>query len=268
MTTLRIGEYDSLGAVPAYWHLKQELRQDWWTFVPGTIPELDRALERDEIEVSLVSPLLIASAPADYLALPGLGYGARRHTRDMFLFSDMLLDDMDEMTISLPDESTAANLIQIITGHFLQFQNQFITGWGDADAFLLVGDPALRERQLGRYAYVYDVGDLWRHYTKSAMAYYLWAVKRDTLRRKREAVLDFYRSLRRGLTLHQDDWALTASRVQGYDWVRNPKTITQLWADVNHELSEEHLKGLEKYFVECMELGLIDEPPEIQYLEA
>ena len=267
MTTLRIGQYESLGTQPAYYHLLRELRQDHWQFVPAIPTDLDRALEHDEVDISLVSPLLLCTAPDDYLVLPGVGYGARRHTRNMFLFSDMLLDDIDEMTISIPGEITSATILQIVTGRYLQFQNEFIVGWGSAEAFLLVGDPALRERQLGRYAYVYDIGDLWRHYTGKHMVYGLWALKRETFRRRREEVLDFHRSLRRGIALMTGDWAVAAAQLRGYEWLRNPQTILQLWADLDFELTEEHLVGLQRYFTDCVESGIIEEPPEIAYAE-
>ena len=267
MAILRIGEYDSLGAVPAYFHLKSTFRQEHWRFAPAAMPDLDRALDRDEVDVGLVSPLLLASAPSDFLVLPGLGYAAARHTRDMFLFSDMLLDDMDEMTFSVPGECSASYMLQLVTGRYLQFQNQFITGWGNAEAFLLVGDHALRERLLARYAYVYDLGDLWRHYTGKPMVYLLWAVKKETFRRRREEVRDFHRTLQRGLELMRSDWAVTAAKLKGYDWVRSPQTITQLWTSVNYELSPPHYEGLDKFFDDCAEDGIIEEPPELEYAE-
>ena len=34
-----------------------------------------------------------------------MGYGGHGHMRDMLLFSDMYLDDMDELTVALPEES-------------------------------------------------------------------------------------------------------------------------------------------------------------------
>jgi len=105
----------------------------------------------------------------------------------MLFFSDILLDDMDELTVSLQEGAlTSSAIVKVVLGRYLQYQNQFINGWGPAEAYVLEGDPAVRERMLARYTYVYDVGDLWRHYTRMPMIYYVWvaAANRSGPRRR------------------------------------------------------------------------------------
>jgi chorismate dehydratase len=263
---LRIGEYHSLAAAPLYHALKRAAGPEHWVFIPGGPTELDHALERDQLDLTLASPLLAASAPLDYLVLPGLGYGAKRHVRDMLLFSDMLLDDMDEMTISLPGPTTATAMLQLLTNRYLQFQNQFIMGWGNAEAFLLAGDAALRERLLARYAYVYDLGDLWRHYTGQAMIYSLWMLKKETWRRKKSPIVAFERALRLAIAGAAADFKAVAASLAGYEWIK-PAAMTQLWGQINFELLPAHYDGLDRFFEECAEGGLIEEPPELEYAE-
>lgn len=264
---LVIGEHVSLGAAPFYFPLKYLFKEENWEFVQGTPADIDRALERNEVDVGLASPLTVASAPQDFLILPDLGYAARRHVRDILLFSDMLLDDMDEMAVSLPENSpVAADLIRVILGRYLGYQNVFINGWGNAEAYVLAGDPALRERILARYSYVYDVGDLWRHYTRASMIYYLWVVRKEILHRKKSMLVLFHRLLKQGVDTACSDFDRLAGLVNGYEWIKKPM-ISQLWNRVEYHLQPPHFEGLLKFYEDCADLGIIEDVPDLEYYE-
>lgn len=266
--TLRIGEYASLGTRPYFFTLQQLLKEPNWVFLQGTPAEVEQGLDRGELDVALASPLALAGSPLDYLVLPDLGYASRRHIRDVLLFSDMLLDDMDEMALSLPEGATVANaLIRLVLGRYLQYQNQFQIGWSSAEGYLLAGDPALRERILARYAYVYDLGDLWKHYTQKAMIYYLWVVKKEALRKKRLELSRFAKVLKKALEVSRADWDRFALLLPGYEWIKR-NMITSVWTQIDYDLTPAHFEGLAKFYEDCAEFGLIEEVPELEYFEA
>jgi chorismate dehydratase len=265
--TLKIGEYVSLGTMPYFFPLRHVFNEPSWSFTQGPPDELDGALTRGEVDVALASPLSLSSAPRDYLIFPDLGYAGHAHIKDVLLFSDMLLDDMDEMTVSLQEGFAAPGAImRVVLGRFLQYQNEFILGWGGADAFLLAGDAALRERLLARYAYVYDVGDLWRHYTGKAMIYNLWVVRKEAVREKEAMIVFFHRLLKQALAVARSDYSRLSSLAQGYEWLKK-NMFTQLWNQVEFELTPSHFEGLHKFYDECVEIGLIEEVPELEYFE-
>jgi chorismate dehydratase len=265
--TLRIGEYPSLGTMPFYFPLKHVFNEPNWTFVPGQPDELDAMLARGELDVALATPLAIAHAPHDYLIFPDLGYAGHAHVKDILLFSDLLLDDMDEMTLSLQEgHSVAAALMRIVLARYLQYQNEFIAGWGNAEAYLLAGDPALRERLLARYAYVYDVGDLWRHYTGKAMIYHLWVVHKEFPREKLPLMVLFQRLLKQAVAMARSDYNRLSTLLPGYDWLKKPLWV-QLWSQVEYELMPAHFEGLHKFYEDCAEIGLIEEVPDLEYFE-
>jgi|GEM_PF-6305273 len=265
---LRIGEYLSLGTYPYFFPLRNVFNEPNWLFISGTPAELEDHLHQGEVDVALVSPLSLTSAPRDFLVIPDVGYAANRHVREILLFSDMLLEDMDEMSVSLQNGAlTSSAIIRIVLENYLQYQNQYIEGWGSAESFVLEGDPALRERVLARYSFVYDVGDLWRHYTKEPMIYYLWAVRRQALHEKEEMVMFFYRMLRHALQVSGSDWNRLALLMEGYEWIKKP-LLHRLWTHIEYVLKPEHFEGLEKFFEDCQDTGIIDEAPELCFLES
>jgi len=265
---LRIGELATLGTMPFYYALKNRFPDPSWRFVPGSAGGLAQMLEEGEVDVTLAPPLTLTQSPRDYLVFPDLGYSGRGHIRDMLLFSDIYLDDMDEMTVAVPAESPqVAVLVQIILERYLHYQNQFIPGWGSAEAYVLDGDAALRERMLARYAYVYDVGDLWRHYTARGLSYYLWAVRTETVERNARAIALFHRRLHESLAWAGSDWDRLALQTKGYEWIRR-SMIKKLWEQVDYELKPEHLDGLNRLFEDCLDVGLIEEVPELQFYDS
>ena len=266
-TTLRIGEYRSLATLPYFFPLRHLFREPNWVFLQTAPHELEAALDKGELDLALVSPSALIQNPLDYLIFPDLGLAARGHVRDILFFSDMLLEDLDEMTVSVENGfSIAQNIVRLVLGRYLQYQNQFISGWGNAEAYVLTGDAALRERILARYAYVYDLGDLWRHYTGKAMIYYLWVVRKDALREKKALLSLFYRRLKQALEYSLADWSRLAGMVQGYEWLKRTM-IVQLWTQLEYQLQPPHFEGLLRYYEDCAEFSLLDEPPDLEYFE-
>ncbi|MFO8058543.1 MAG: MqnA/MqnD/SBP family protein [bacterium] len=264
---LVIGEYVSLGTYPYFFPLRNVFNEPNWVFVSGSPAQLEDYLHQGEVDVALVSPLSVVSAPRDFLVMPDVGYAANRHVREILLFSDMLLEDMDEMSVSLQSGAlTSAAMIRIVLDNYLQYQNQYIEGWGSAESFVLEGDPALRERVLARYSYVYDMGDLWKHYTKEPMIYYLWVVRRQALQEKEEMVVLFYRMLRHAIQVSSSDWNRLALLMQGYDWIKKPM-IHRLWNHIEYVLKPEHFRGLERFFEDCLDTGIIEETPALCFFE-
>src|SRR4030042_2585241 len=176
---LRIGETPAFHYLPYFYPLREYYPRPEYRLVPGTPVELSLLLRQGQLEIMPAPALEYALAPQDYLVLPGLGVGCRGPLGMALLFSDILLDDLDEGTVSLsPASVSAAAVLRIVLTKYLQYTVEFQAGWGDADAFLLVGDAALRERNLSRYNYIYDLGELWRYYTDLPLVVSLWRLRR------------------------------------------------------------------------------------------
>ena len=264
---LKIGECQNLNSMPFFYPLKNMFSEHNWEFVNGTIEDLDLALQKGEVDIALASPLSIISAPLDYVVLPDLGYASRGSVHDMLLFSDILLDDMEEMTFSLELASvTAPAMLQIILERYLMYQSQYISGWGSAESYLITGDSALRERTLSRYTYVYDLGNLWKHYTGNGMIYYMWVIKKSSLKNKENQVRLFHSNLKKSIESSRANWKNLAGKAKGYNWIK-PSIINKLWSKTEFELQPLHFDGLKYFYEDCADLGIIDDVPELEYFK-
>jgi chorismate dehydratase len=172
------------------------------------------------------------------------------------------------MTVSLPPTSASSvTLIKIILGKYMQFNNQFKTAWSEAEAHLLIGDSALRERSLERYPHTYDLGELWKENTGLPMVFAMWIVNREAAAEKREQLISLHHSLKNAIEEAKNDWPALAKGLGNYEWMSKQEVI-DYWEGLNFSLTSRHTKGVLTFYHDAEELNLVDEAPEeIEFME-
>jgi len=265
---LLIGEIPYMDCYPYFYPLKKNFNQTFFQFVQGHPADLNLMLRRDQIDVSISSSIEYCQNFDHYVVLPELCIGSSGPVGSVLLFSDLPLEDLDEMTISTTSASaTGVNLLKIILIKYLQFNSQFKTTWAEAEAHLLIGDSALREKILSRYQYYYDLGELWKEHTGLPMVFALWHVRREASVKKREQVISLYRALKSAVESARKDWSALAKTMVGYDWISQEETVNY-WKGIDYSLTSDHLKGLNKFYEDALELNLVEEiPAEIELME-
>jgi len=262
---LRIGEIPSLSYVPYFQSLREHYPQPEYRFLPGSPAEVGARLRQGQLDIGPAPALEYAHLPQDYLLLPGLGLGSRGPLPSALLFSDILLDDMEDSTISIsPGSVSAAAVLKIALAKYLQYSVEFQPGWGDADAYLLVGDAALRERSLARYNYVYDIGELWRYYTQQPLVVSLWVLRREAAQAKADLIRLLHRSLGYALETSEKNLDRLSRSVKGYEWIQ-PAQIAEFWKKLDYRLQPEHLEGLLRFYQDAEEIGLIEQTPTLEF---
>lgn len=262
---LRIGEIAGLHYLPYYHPLREYYLQPEYRFVRGTAAELSALLRQGQLDILPAPVLEYAAAPQDYLLLPGLGLACRGALGSALLFSDILLDDLDDGTVSVSAASvTAAAVLKIVLTKYLQYTVEFQTGWGDADAFLLVGDAALRERSLSRYNYVYDLGEIWRHYTQLPLVVAVWTLRREIGKAKSDLIQLLQRSLGYCLDFSQKDYSRLAREIKGYEWLSGNQKV-EVWSRIQYHLEPDHFDGLLRFYQDAEEVGIIEQAPAVEF---
>jgi chorismate dehydratase len=155
----------------------------------------------------------------------------------------------------------------------------------DADAALLIGDPALRvsiamersatpqldgsttcrpeaiglARAAGEELHVYDVVQQWRRMTGLAAVLAFWAARRATA--TPEIAGDFLASREYGIARIQEICARAERELQ------LPKQALEnyLRRNVDFSMDEENRRGLELYFHRAAELGLISQAKPVEW---
>jgi len=268
MQSLVIGEIPYLDCYPYFEPLRKSYHQEFFQYFTGHPTELNSALKRGQIDVSISSSIEYCQSFESYVLLPDMCIGSSGPVGSVLLFSDLPLEDLDEMTISLPPSSASSvNLIKILLGKYFQFNNQFKTSWSEAEAHLLIGDSALREKTLERYPHIYDLGELWKEQTGLPMVFAVWIVRRDSSVEKREQLVIFHQNLKLAIEDAKKNWDKLAAGLADYDWMKKEEVV-KYWRGVNFSLTSQHTKGLLQFYDDALELNLVeDAPEEIEFME-
>ena len=223
----------------------QDRRPLHWTTVETVeVAEAVRGSDGAVLSVNLVSTLPLADLDGRRVALGST-------SRTSVLLAQMWLRQVHGVTpeyFACPPDLTAMLL--------------------EADAAVLIGDPALRATHGAsrRGLAVHDLGAAWRDWTGLPMVFAAWAVRRDFAEGDPGLVKDvhdvFVRS--RDLALAEvDEVARSAARWESFD----AATLAGYFRTLDFSLGDRQLAGLGEFAARAAAWGAVPAAPEIRFAE-
>lgn len=106
---------------------------------------------------------------------------SRKRARSILLFSKVPVEELHGKAIGVTGESsTSARLLRVLLHHRYQVRPpQYVGLSAPHDAFLLIGDGALKQRRgAPGYGHCYDLGEVWHQWTGLPFVFALWIVRR------------------------------------------------------------------------------------------
>jgi len=198
------------------------------TIEVGQMPYLNSVLfyldmPREEVKLHPMDPTIMAKAAHegfldagpiplvecfrledDFEPLGNFCIATTKQARSILLFSKKPVEQLEGQPIGVTDEtSTSAQLLKILLLYRYGLSKPQFVRLGEAyDAFLLIGDGALKQRRgIAGYDYHYDLGEIWNEWTGLPTVFALW-VARKTLAQEAKSILEtaITRGLERGWT--------------------------------------------------------------------
>ncbi len=176
----------------------------------------------------------------------------------ILLFSKRPIHELTGAVVGVTGEtSTSVRLMKILFAERFSVTPCRYAGIreNDADAFLLIGDEALRNRRgVPGYPYLYDLGQEWHQWTGLPFVFARWVVRRDLADDKvrwLESLLS--QSIEQGLA---DVDKIAASR---QDLKMTPNEVIEYVRSFHYRLEEEELKAIKKFRTLLSQLS--PEPP-------
>lgn len=177
--TLRVGIVDYLNSWPLAWgFLSGRLSE---RFEPIYLPPAEVAdrLAAGELDVGLIPSIEVQRIP-DLRVVPGLCVAATHEVRSVLLISDRPVEEIRRVALD-ENSRTSAALVRVVLGDRYGIDPETVTRapqidemLEDADAALLIGDPALRVER-GRFT-ILDLAAEWRELTGRPFVFAVWAV--------------------------------------------------------------------------------------------
>lgn len=220
-------------------------------------------LHEGQTDVALIPAAEIGRGKENYFVVPQVGIISKGAVRSVFVVLNK--DPQDVKTLALDQSSrTSVVLSQIILARQFGCRPEVFvqpphldTMLSQADAALFIGDPAL-ELDLDRYR-VLDLGTLWTQMTGLPFVYACWTGRAGALSGEEAAQLVAAKHLGQKNVAHiasqyAKTHALTADFYETY-----------LTRYILHDLDDDALEGLRRYYVYGAEIGLIKTIPDIQF---
>ena len=295
MTKLRISVVEYLNTAPLVWGFTEGTlagKYDLSFTVPSQCAE---ALRRGDVDVAIM-PAIEYQRMEGMVILPGMSVAAKEEVRSILVVSKKPIDRAKRIALDTSSRSSSA-LVRLLAAGAWDIEPEFVDAapdasamLADADAALVIGDPALRIALKMEFlfakmpragpsgvccqgdadelpvpgfpsVFVYDVAYQWREMTGKPCVLAVWAGRRDKI--TPEVAADFQASKEFGLA-HIEDIAeaasvkldLPASSLESY-----------LRDNIDFSLDEENLAGLKLYFEKCAAAGLIPCARAIEFAE-
>ena len=177
---LRLGAVCYLNARPLTWALDRSPRR-WQTRydLPSVCSVL---LHTGEISLGLVPSIDYLQAP-DYRVVPGVGIGSRGPIASVALYTRVPIGDVTRIALDTSSRTSVA-LVRVLCHHRFRIAPTFVpqgpdlaSMTRDADAALLIGDPALEVRHEALGLEKVDLGAEWTAMTGLPFVYAAWTGK-------------------------------------------------------------------------------------------
>lgn len=272
--SVRVGRICYMNVAPVYYGLNNGGKPPWMEMVGAPPATLNAMLAAGELDVSPVSSAAYARHPEDWLLLPDLSISCFGEVMSVLLVSRRPLEDLSGKRVILTRESaTAAALTRYLlssTGIAPRYETgriRCVRDLGpDADAALVIGDAALKERWRDGFDHVWDLGEMWRARTGLPFVFALWAVRKSFAEARPErvrAVLEEFRRSRREGERSMRDILPEASARLGIQ----PDACRRYYESLHYSLDSLQIRGLERFFAGLRREGLLPKPVTLSFFE-
>ena len=282
MKKLRVSIVEYLNAAPLVWSFTDGPlagKYDLSFTVPSQCAE---ELRRGDADVGII-PSIEYQRMDEVVALPGMAIASKREVRSLLVVAKQPIDRAKRIALDTSSRSTIG-LVKILAREHWGIAPEFVEAAPDAsemlreaDAALIIGDPALRvslkmealagkspsgeqccqgdpeEMPVPGYEtlFVYDVIHQWREMTGKPAVLAIWAGRRDAI--TPEVVADFTASKQFGLERVRE-----ISEAASIKLDLPPRALERyLTENIHFDLDEENLAGLQLYFEKAAATGLI-----------
>ena len=284
MAKLRISVVEYLNTAPLVWGFTEGSLKGKYE-LSFTVPSLcAEALRSGQAEVAII-PAVEYQRMDDVVVLPDISIATKRDVRSILVIGKKPIEEARRIALDSSSRSSAA-LVRLLCGRRWRIAPEFVEAkpdpaamLRDADAALVIGDPALRISVLmeslnsGGGAtewpvpgveslYCYDVGEQWKAMTGRPCVLAFWAARREAA--TPDVVADFAASKAEGMA-HLPEIAAVASAK-----LKLPAaTLEQyLRVHIDYGLDKECQQGLSLYYGLCAEAGLIPKAKPVEFATA
>ena len=271
---VNLGRIVYMNVAPVYYGLDNGLKPDWLNIVSAPPSILNNMMVKNELDISPVSSVAYAKNQDEWLLLPDLSIACFGKVMSVILVSKKPFEKLDNKKVIITDKSAAAaELIKLLFSIKrvkpvfeimpIQCPDEIKKS---ADAALIIGDKALKEKWHVHFDHIYDLGQMWLELTDLPFVFALWAVRKSFADKRPDTVSSIIKIF--GLSKEQgkknlEDIAKKASEILGID-IDICKKYYEL---LNYNLDPLQLKGLTSFFEKLYHKKILPRKVQLRFFE-
>ncbi len=259
---LRVGRIPFANLFPIFYTLEKEFDCSSYEFIEGVPSRLNGMLREGAVDLSPSSAVEYLRNPSLYGYVDNVSVSSKGPVGSIFLFSKKPVEQLDGNSICVTSQSaTSVALLEVILREFYNAKCDFSVmdnpETSDAEAFLLIGDEALkyysRVKSQGfklpsfrSSALIYDLGEIWYQKTGLPFVFALWIVRNELYSPcdPRHALFTkFLGDLMKAKEISLKNLPEIASHSPMKDFLSEEEIIAY-WNKLDYELDDDHKKGL------------------------
>ena len=256
---LRIGKIPYTNLFPIYYYL-EKMASEEYEFIEGVPSEINLYLQGGLVDVSPSSSIEFLRRPEDYIIIPGHSVSSAGPVGSILLFSKRPVETLEGLTVLYSYQSeTSASLLRIILSSFYQIEcpvessdQTLYEGMKNHEAYLLIGDDALREALKWPDHYIYDLGDIWYRETGLPFVFALWMTRKS----HREMVDSFVSDLDKAKSEALRNLPSIADAAPSRRWAAK-EDLVAYWKRLSYNFDDKEKEGLELFRRYLLEMDLI-----------
>ena len=270
----RMGRISYLNVLPIYHALESGAIPHDYELTYGPPAVLNTLMAEGKLAASSTSSIAYARHPEEFLLLPNLAIGSNGSVQSVLLLSRRPVEDLDGQRVLVSAEThTSATLLRILFKEYYRIEVSWFTGsatelvatGNPPEAFLAIGDEALRLRRHPAYPHVLDLGDAWTAWTGLPFIFGVWVASRKALERGE------LRHNPGSLLSGSRDWGLAHMDVildvaeQNYTMSR--QELRDYFAGLFYSLGEREQQGLRLFYERLAAWKVIPRAPKLHFLD-
>ncbi|MFZ3199540.1 MAG: menaquinone biosynthesis protein [Candidatus Acidiferrales bacterium] len=292
MKRLRISIVEYLNTAPLVWGFTEGPLAGKYDLSFDVPSECAEALRVEDVDIAII-PSIEWLRMDDIVVLPDMAIAAKGEVRSILVVAKRPIEVAKRIALDTSSLTSTA-LVRMLAAERWNIQPEFIAAppvppemLKEADAALVIGDPALRiALKLDALAsqapsdeccqgdpedmpvpgfemlFIYDVAHEWRQMTEKPCVLAVWAGRRDAV--TPEVVADFQASKRYGLARVREIAEAASLQLD-----LPPSALERyLTENINYDLDAENLAGLQLFFEKAAAMGLAPRPRALEFAAA
>jgi len=273
--TVSVGRISYMNVAPVYYGIDNGLKPDWLNIVSAPPSTLNEMMEKEELDISPVSSVAYAKHQNEWLLLPDLSIACHGRVMSVILVSKKPFENLTNNKVIITDKSAAAaelvKLLFITKRVKPVFETMPIQCPDEikksADAALIIGDKALKEKWHVHFDHIYDLGQMWLELTGLPFVFALWAVRKSFADNRPEtvsSVIKLFNSSKEAGKKNLKHIAKTASVILGIDI----DICRKYYELLNYNLDPLQLKGIRTFFEKLYHEKIIPQKVRLNFFDS